>query len=235
MTDARLDRRIAGIAVLDQPVRRALYRLLAADDRWVGRDEAAAALNVPRSVAAFHLDKLADAGVAEVRFERTTGRRGPGAGRPAKLYRRAQREVAASVPERSYDLAGSMLAGAVHAAVEHGRDPAEALAEVAASVGRALGEEAAEAAGVAEGAPSGGDGPELLGALADHGYEPRREGADVVLANCPFHRLAQEHREVVCAMNRDFLAGLLEGLGADELDARLDPQPGSCCVRVTPR
>src|SRR5687768_14593850 len=97
---------IAEIAVLDQPLRRDLYRHLAQAAAWVSRDDAAAALDVPRSVAAFHLDKLADAGLVEVRFERTSGRQGPGAGRPSKLYRRHRDEIAASVPERHYDLAG---------------------------------------------------------------------------------------------------------------------------------
>src|SRR5437588_6728316 len=98
-----LDRRIAGIAALDQPLRRQLYELLTTTDQWISRDEAAEALGVARSVAAFHLDKLAEAGVVEVRFERTTGRTGPGAGRPSKLYRPAVSELSASVPERHYD------------------------------------------------------------------------------------------------------------------------------------
>ena len=108
--DEQLERRISGIAALDQPLRRDLYRLLRDRDGWVARDEAASALGVPRSVAAFHLDKLVDAGVVEVTFERTTGRTGPGAGRPSKFYRRRDSELTASVPERKYDLAGSLLA-----------------------------------------------------------------------------------------------------------------------------
>ena len=110
-----LDRRIAGLAALDQPVRRDLYRLLVSTDGWTTRDAAAATLGLPRSVVAFHLDKLADAGVLDVRFERTSGRQGPGAGRPSKLYRPSEAEVAASVPDRRYDLAGSLLADAVAA------------------------------------------------------------------------------------------------------------------------
>ena len=95
-----LEQRISGIAALDQPLRRQLYRLLAERGGWVGRDAAADALGVARSVAAFHLDKLAEAGVVDVRFERPSGRAGPGAGRPAKLYRRTQDELSATVPDR---------------------------------------------------------------------------------------------------------------------------------------
>src|SRR5680860_1334410 len=102
------DARIAAVASLEQPLRRRLYALLDDRDRWITRDEAASALDVARSVAAFHLDKLADAGVVEVTFERTTGRTGPGAGRPSKMYRLTLDELSASIPERHYDLAGQV-------------------------------------------------------------------------------------------------------------------------------
>ena len=57
---------------------------------------------------------------------------------------------------------------------------------------------------------------------------------DITLANCPFHRLADEHRDLVCGMNLDFVDGVLDGIGrADCVTARLDPAPGRCCVRIT--
>lgn len=227
-----LEQRIAGVAALDQPLRRDLYRLLAAAEAWTSRDEAAAALGVPRSVAAFHLDKLADAGVVEVRFARTGGRRGPGAGRPSKLYRPSQDEVTASIPERHYDLAGSLLASAVATSVRTGAPVAGCLRATARAAGRRIGEEARGAV-----RPTG-PRPDRLRAVVDvlarHGYEPevgRRD--EVALGNCPFHRLAEEHRDLVCGMNLDFLDGLLEGIGpTPDLTARLDPAPGYCCVRI---
>src|SRR5918999_497644 len=142
-----LERRISGIAALDQPLRRDLYRLLSDGDRWITRDEAAEALGLPRSVAAFHLDKLVEAGVAEITFERTSGRSGPGAGRPSKLYRRGTQEVAASVPERRYDLAGSLLATAIAEAERTGTPIAECLSATARAAGRVIGEEAVAAIG----------------------------------------------------------------------------------------
>ena len=226
-----LERRIAGIAALDQPLRRELYRHLVASDGWTSRDEAAAALEVPRSVAAFHLDKLVEAGVLEVRFERTSGRTGPGAGRPSKLYRPSGDEVAASVPERHYDLAGSLLAEAVAASTRTGSPVGECLQGAARAAGREIG---AEAARSVEGRHGDDRRRAVLDVLARHGYEPqvgRRK--EIALANCPFHRLAEEHRDLVCGMNLDFLGGLLEGMGPDaRLTARLDPQPGWCCVRI---
>ena len=214
-----LEHRIAGIAALDQPLRRDLYRLLA-DGGWRTRDDAAAALDVARSVAAFHLDKLAEAGVVEVRFERTSGRQGPGAGRPSKLYRLATDELSASLPDRRYDLAGSLLAAAAAESTRSGRPVRECLRDAARAAGRRIGDEAGDDA--------------VMAVLERHGYEPEAVGRDeIALANCPFHRLAEQERDLVCGMNLDFVAGLLEGLASDaEFSARLDPAPGHCCVRI---
>jgi predicted ArsR family transcriptional regulator len=231
-SDDDLSRKIAGIAALDQPLRRDLYRLLARAEGWTTRDEAAAALAVARSVAVFHLDKLVEAGLVEVRFERTSGRTGPGAGRPSKLYRLVDAEVSASVPERHYDLAGSLLATAVAESTRTGAPVADCLRTAARAAGELLGEEANAAVAGAR-----GRGPRrqaVLDVLARHGYEPEiMKRNEIALANCPFHRLAEEHRELVCGMNLDFLEGLLEGMGpVDTLSARLAPAPGFCCVRI---
>lgn len=226
-----LEHRIAAIAALDQPLRRDLYRMLSGRESWTTRDEAAESLGVARSVAAFHLDKLAEAGVLEVRFERTNGRTGPGAGRPSKLYRPSPDEVTASVPERRYDLAGSLLAGAVDEAERTGAPVAECLSATAHAAGCQIGEHARDIAP----SPDGGDDRTraVLGLLAQHGYQPELRDHEIALANCPFHRLAEQHRTLVCGMNLDFLRGLLDGSGqSDRLTARLAPEPGFCCVRI---
>jgi predicted ArsR family transcriptional regulator len=226
-----LERRVSGIAALDQPIRRELYRLLSARDGWTSRDEAAEALALPRSVAAFHLDKLVEAQVAEVRFERAQGRTGPGAGRPSKLYRRSEVEVAASVPPRHYDLAGELLAAAITESTRTGAPITDCLSTTARARGRTVGEEALALAGpLPKGAPWR---RAFVAVLARYGYEPEMaKGTGIELVNCPFHRLADSYRELVCGMNLDFLTGVLEGMGgADRLSAKLEPQPGRCCVR----
>jgi predicted ArsR family transcriptional regulator len=229
--DADLERRIAAVAALDQPLRRDLYRLLADTPGWTTRDDAAVALGIPRSVAAFHLDKLADAGVVDVRFERVGGRTGPGAGRPSKLYRPAAQEVGASVPDRNYDLAGSLLASAVVESANTGTPVRDCLRVAARTSGRQIGEEVR----VANDAATEDDRrDDVIAVLEHHGYEPLiGAGDEIALANCPFHRLAEQQRELVCGMNLDFLGGVLEGIGPDDhLHARLDPAPGYCCVRI---
>jgi predicted ArsR family transcriptional regulator len=222
-----LERRIAGIAALDQPLRRDLYRLLGDVGHWITRDQAAEHVGVARSVAAFHLDKLVEAGLVEVRFERTGGRRGPGAGRPSKLYGRADGEVAASVPDRRYDLAGSLLLDAVAEAERTGAPVTQVLAVTARERGLRLGAEAAA------GSSSARD--TLVALLEHHGYEPKTEGrSEIRLGNCPFHLLAEQHRAVVCNMNLDFVRGLVDGqYESAGLRARLAPEPGYCCVRIT--
>lgn len=226
------ERRITGVAALEQPLRRELYRLVAERGEWTTRDDAAEALDIPRTVAAFHLDKLVDAGVLEVSFMRTSGRSGPGAGRPAKVYRRGPAEVSASIPDRRYDLAASLLADAVADAQRRRVSIDDALRTTARDAGTALGREVTAAGG----SLTGDDARRrdaLLTVLADQGYEPHLdESGEIAMLNCPFHRLAEQHRELVCGLNLDLLDGLLEGMGSAGLTARLAPEPGYCCVRI---
>ena len=70
-------------ALLDDPVRRKLYDYVVAQGREVSRSEAAEAVGIQRTLAAFHLDRLVETGLVDVTFRRPAGRAGPGAGRPA--------------------------------------------------------------------------------------------------------------------------------------------------------
>ena len=231
MERSERDARVAEIAALDQPVRSDVYEFLVRRDDWVTRDEAADAVGVPRAVVAFHLDKLVEAGLLEVRFERPPGRTGPGAGRPAKKYRRAEREVAVSLPDRRYDLAGELLADAVAESATSGRPVEAALHDVARETGRRMGDGIRAEAGGSRSAAA--TRRAAISALERLGYVPRAQGREVVLGNCPFHALAERHRGLVCGMNLDLLSGLAEGLGAEErLRPRLEPEDGFCCVRL---
>jgi predicted ArsR family transcriptional regulator len=224
------EERIAGVASLAEPQRRALYQFIVDRGDAVSKDEAAAAMGVARSVAAFHLDRLVADGLLTTEFRRLTGRQGPGAGRPAKLYRRAEREVSVSLPARQYDLAAALLATAVNDATRTATPVADALTRVANERGRALGDQARKSAGKRPSRRA------LLNAaltvLREQGYEPTRKGSEVVLANCPFHALVEEQRELVCGMNHDLLCGMSDAVGDDLLTARLVPSDGNCCVRL---
>jgi predicted ArsR family transcriptional regulator len=213
---------VAAVASLEEPTRRRIYDNVRAHGVPVSRDDVADALGVPRRTAAFHLDRLAEQGLLAVSFARRSGRSGPGAGRPAKLYQGSARELSVSLPPRRYDLAGRLLAGAVVEAQQSGEPPRDVLDRRAREFGQAL-------AGERTGDDKTGV---LLDLLKDHGYEPQIAGADIVLHNCPFHAMAQEHTELVCGMNLHLLEGVLQGLGTLGMHACLDPGPSRCCVRL---
>jgi predicted ArsR family transcriptional regulator len=207
---------LAGLASLDEPVRRRLYEYVSDAGRPVSRDEAAAAAGISRTLAAYHLDKLAEAGLLATTYQRPAGRGGPGAGRPAKLYRQAERELAVSVPPRAYELLARLLAEAAES--DTTGSVRRTLTGVAHDVGRQLGTEA------------GGD---LLTALRDCGYQPRAgSGGGIELRNCPFHRLALEHRELVCGLNLGLVEGMITGSAQPQARALLTPSPDRCCVVV---
>lgn len=212
-------RNVIGVSALGDDRRRELYLFVSAQSAAVSREVAAKALGIPAHQAKFHLDRLEDAGLLESEYVRLTGKSGPGAGRPAKVYRRRSEEVAVSLPGREYALAGELMAAAIDESASLGTPVVEALARFA----RARGEEI--------GAAAAGSGTPLQIAavtLARYGYEPRFEQDAVVMANCPFHALAKTHTGLVCGMNQSLLAGLCDQVGG--LAAALEPAEGRCCV-----
>lgn len=220
------ERHIAGIAALGEPVRRALYFYVVDRGGAVSRDQAARGTGVSRALAAFHLDKLVAAGLLATEFRRLTGRSGPGAGRPAKLYRRSEEQLAVSLPPRSYALAAELFAEALERDGTTARD----LGRVARAFGQRLGREMRD--GARRGATRRRPLQAARAAVELLGFEPAADGAGVRLRNCPFHALAQRHRALVCGANHAMLQGLLSGLGATGVEAVLDPQPGMCCVAL---
>jgi predicted ArsR family transcriptional regulator len=221
-------RRVTTLGALADPVRRALYRFVSDQEGAVSREQAAEGIEVPRHTAKFHLDRLVDEGLLVTEFRRLTGRTGPGAGRPAKLYRRSGREVSVSLPHRRYDLAGEVLADAIERSLEG--TPMEQAIVAAAD---AAAQRAVDAAPHRSGSRGTGEMDRLAGTLAPFGYEPKVDD-NLVLANCPFDRLAGDHRELVCGMNLAFVCSVADRLGCAGVRAELDPVEDGCCVRVVP-
>ena len=223
--------RLATVAALGEPLRRGIYLYVAAEPGAVSRDQAAERFGVSRAVAAFHLDKLADLGLLDVEFKRPPGRGGPGAGRPAKLYKATAEEVSFSLPPREYELAGRLLAEAVTVSQRDGVPVDEALTDTARSVGHSLGRRAKEQA--EDASDPNGVIQAACEVLSECAYEPSREGGDVLLVNCPFHSLAEQYRPLVCGMNLALMTGFTDELEGSGLQAKLDPGVGHCCVRLT--
>lgn len=214
---------IAGIAVLAEPVRRELFDFVARSPGAVSRDQAAQGVSVPPHTAKFHLDRLVDAGLLDVEFKRLSGKTGPGSGRPAKLYRRSDREMAVSVPERHYDLLSRILATAVAESSASGEAVITAVSRVARSEGERWGVQAGELA-------NDDEIDRLAQALARCGYEPWVESETMLLRNCPFHRVAQSQTELVCGLNLEYVTGVASGAACTSLETTLDPSTGRCCV-----
>jgi predicted ArsR family transcriptional regulator len=216
---------VAAVPALNDPLRRALFQYVTGQTTPVSRDQAAEATGVGRETAAFHLDRLADQGLLDVTFRRLSGRQGPGAGRPAKLYSRSAREVEVSLPPRRYDIAARLFAEALTTP-----NPAKTLTEVSGAFGESLGARARQRAG----RPTGTRRPleNAVGILESHGYEPSITDDQITLRNCPFNALAQDHHNVVCTMNRALMDGLVTGLKAHDLMTVFQPQPGQCCVTI---
>jgi predicted ArsR family transcriptional regulator len=204
---------VEAVGALREPVRRAVYEYAAGRGEPVGREEVAEAVGIGRTLAAFHLDRLAEAGLLEVSYARRSGRTGPGAGRPAKLYRRSVTELEVSLPPRRYRSAAGLLAEAVD---RSGAD--ELLFEAARNQGRSAGRAAGEAG--------------LVEVLTEQGYEPQPRDDVILLRNCPFHLLARDHPPLVCGMNLALLEGLVEGLGRPDAAARMSPGTDGCCVVI---
>ncbi|MEO6792486.1 MAG: helix-turn-helix domain-containing protein [Mycobacterium sp.] len=205
---------LAGLSSLDDPVRQRLYQYVASCDDPVARDDAATAAGISRTLAAYHLDKLAEAGILSVSYARPAGRSGPGAGRPAKRYERTRGELAVSVPPRNYGLLADLLVTAMVA------DNAGTVRSAVWAAARRAGRAGASEHGIME-------------ALRGYGYEPAvTDDGDVELRNCPFDRLARQHTETVCGLNLQLIQGMLEGIGEPPHRAALTPCERRCCVTL---
>lgn len=131
-----------------------------------------------------------------------------------------------SLPERRYDVAHILATAYGHAT--GGVPLEEALHRAAHAEGHGLGTAVDSDPSV----DSTGDLDRLARALTTQGYEPREEQDALILANCPFDRLAREHTELICGLNQSYVQGVVEGLGCAAVNACLEPTSGRCCVKA---
>ena len=219
---------LTAVALLAEPTRQRLYLYLRERQEPVGREEAARHTGIKPRLVAFHLDRLADAGLLEVEYRRLSGRVGPGAGRPAKVYWVSSRSFSVEVPQTRYALAASMMAAALSAGGP-GADGAESLQDVASAVGESLGDEVRRHARTKSARREA-----VQRKLKQLGYEPRvQESGEWTMRNCIFAELSMSHRELVCPMNAAFVAGLLGGAQLPSLRVERRTAPPGCCVLLT--
>lgn len=220
---------LAVLTLLNDDIRRRLYRFVRRAGRSVTREEAARATSISAKLAAFHMDKLVEGGLLEAGFETPGGLRRQ-VGRAPKRYRRSALEVSLSLPERRYDLVGEILVDTL-GRMEGVQQPAGVANQMAYARGQQIG------SGRKEELRRGRLGAERTlgearGLLEDLGFEPADSEGELLLRNCPFHALVQRDPELVCGLNAAFIDGMLRGLGNDTVASELVPEEGMCCVRV---
>ena len=198
-------------AVLADDTRYRIYRVIAespGEDVTVA--DIAQRFDLHPNVARMHLSKLEQAGFLATDLRRTSG-----GGRPAKLYRLSDLVVTFGFPPRRYELLSRLALGALAAGGSR-EDALGVCREAGAAEGRrALAGEAA--------APRDRDAAAALVARVaeDQGLLPevawQEQALAVVVHNCTFRELSGADPDLVCAMHRAFLEGVLEvvtaGLG----------------------
>ncbi|MFJ7949444.1 helix-turn-helix transcriptional regulator [Streptomyces sp. NPDC096354] len=225
------DSAIDSVSALNEDSRRRMFTFIRRAHRAVTRDEAAASVGISRKLAAFHLDKLVDAGLLRARYETPGGIRK--VGRQPKVYEPTDAQITVNIPDRRHELLADLLLDAV-LTESADENAAQAAVRAAEQRGRRMGE------AVRDESRPGRLGPERgLTAcerlLDQYGYEPVRETPTLLrLRNCPFHPLAAKAPDLVCGMNQAFLSGCLDGLQVNGVQAVLAPEPGECCVRLGP-
>lgn len=212
------------------PTRRQVLVELRQAPNPIGAAAVAHSIGLHANGARFHLEALVDSGLAERVSEERSSR-----GRPKVLY--------AAVP-------------AVGAEVDGYRDLAEVLVEALAVSTTESGSSAAEAAGVARGrrvaaelietraddglhaATADRAGDLLVDGLARLGFESRSvatsRGRRIDITPCPYLDLARAHPDVVCAVHRGLMSGVLEESGAPLEVAELEPfaRADRCVARL---
>jgi predicted ArsR family transcriptional regulator len=230
MSTPGTDASIRAVAALEDQLRRGMYSYIRQASRPVSRDEAAGAVGISRKLAAFHLDKLVEAGVLSAHYAPLSGIRK--VGRTPKVYEPSGLDIRVNIPQRQHELLAAILLDAVLA---EGDESARAAAVRAARdngavLGRAERQQSKPGRLGTERALS-----LAASVLTGHGFTPRREAPDRLrLGDCPFHPLTAKAPGFVCEVNRSFCAGLLAGLDAPTVSAVLEPHVGSCCVELRP-
>ncbi len=202
------------VAALGDGTRRRVFFTVREAGDLMGKDDVAEAVGITRRLAGFHLDKLVEKGFLRAEFQRRTGRTGPGAGRPAKLYALAPLEEDKLLNEKHYDLLAELLLRAMND--RSGADPQQVLERVGYEFGRELGE-AEHAAGRS---PSYASTTEavmgVVSVLTRFGFGATA-GADgqFTARACPFEEMAKVDPHRVCGLDRSIWRGVLSAFNPD--------------------
>jgi predicted ArsR family transcriptional regulator len=176
----------------------------------VPAEELAAFQQVHANVARSRLDRLVEAGLLVSRFERLTGRTGPGAGRPAKIYSPAPETSAVEFPERNYADLVALLVDEIPSRARSGR-----LREVGVAFSRRL--LAKAPIGPMRDVRRGLE--RMCGALGELGFQAAVEEVDgqravLTTPTCPLRPLVVAHPKLA-EVDRGMWCGLVEAAVAE--------------------
>lgn len=195
-------------SALGDPTRRKVFFAVRNDNGWMSKDEVAEAVGIDRRLAGHHLDKLVEHGFLEADFHRRSGRTGPGAGRPAKLYRFPHGPQATVLPERHYDLLASLLLEA--SAAKASESTEDALERVGYAFGYRVGMAEVEEGRTRPGQAGVDAVGEVVRLLSRFGFAAQEDGPGLIRAcSCPFEELAKADPERVCGLDRAIWRGML--------------------------
>jgi len=201
------DQQIGDLAsTLGDATRRGIYISVREAPEPVTASQIAVLFEIHANVARHHLDRLVVDGYLQVTHKRRSGRRGPGAGRPAKHYEPTEKEVSVQFPARRYDLLAELLVRVVH------RVAPDDAAIIAEEVGREYGRELATEIGLPEDAGFDSAVQAVARAMMGVGFDTEANSDDRILVTrfCPFGETAVNHPEIVCKIDQGIVKGLLE-------------------------
>jgi predicted ArsR family transcriptional regulator len=201
MDGAPAGSRLDVLKALGDNTRYAVYLEIARSPQPLSTGDVAESLGLHVNTVRPHLERMREVGLLESRRD-TRG----AVGRPQNLYQLAPDAPALGLEPPVLPLLSRML---LQVAVDSGAD-----AEVALDAGRQAGRSLAHRGAVAE-AP--GSCAAALAMLDRLGFDPtwvEEEGrTTVAFGHCPFAELAEAQPNVVCALHRGMLEGVVDEAG----------------------
>jgi predicted ArsR family transcriptional regulator len=227
---SRLDRSIGDLtASLGDPTRRAIYIALREAGEPLTSATVADLFDIHPNVARHHLDRLANDGYLQISHRRSSGRTGPGAGRPAKCFEVTPKPIDVHFPSKHPQLLVELLVRLVdHIAPDD-------IAAIAEKVGREYGRELATEVGEPDEAGYSNALKAVAQTMSGLGFGMTAEGSGdaerLLTSHCPFGSAAVGHAEVVCSLDRGIVSGLFERL-SESCEPVLHPHtdPVEACV-----
>ena len=208
---------------LGDPTRFAMFRHLIEADGPVRIAELATVGGVSANAVRQHLAVLLDAGLADESTAAPSGR-----GRPPLEYRATSVAFVRWGGGHPFERLASLL-------TEMATTGDSAL-EVGRRAGRAF---AAEVPATSHDGPEGDPATRLGRVMRSLGFGPTVEaspdGADMVLAVCPFASMATAAPEVICTLHQGVAEGFVEGTDVARVELDIaDPVRAGCVIRLRP-